>query len=70
MGSEQRQYVAYLLRLWQVTSAGRRVWRASLQTVHMGERQGFASVAQLIAFLQEQTRSPDQGKPDPDSTRS
>ncbi|MDQ5850808.1 MAG: hypothetical protein M3380_01825 [Chloroflexota bacterium] len=56
MASEQRQYVAYLLRLWQVTSVGGRVWRASLQDVHTGERQGFASVAQLIAFLEAQTR--------------
>lgn len=57
MASEQQQYVAYLLRLWQVTSRGGRVWLASLQDVHTGERRGFASVAQLIAFLEAQTRS-------------
>ncbi len=56
MAGEQRRYVAYLLRLWQVTSGGGRVWRASLQDVQTGERQGFASVAQLIAFLEAQTQ--------------
>jgi hypothetical protein len=55
MARERRQYVAYLLRLWQVPSGGGRVWRASLQDVHTGERRGFISVAQMIAFLEVQT---------------
>ncbi len=55
MASEQRQYVAYLLRLWQITSTEGPVWRATLQDVHTGERQGFASMAQVIAFLEAQT---------------
>ena len=50
----KRRYLAYLLRLWQVTDAGKLVWRASLEDPHTGERLGFASLEALIAFLGEQ----------------
>lgn len=56
MTQEQRQYFSYLLRLWQVSSAGSRVWRASLEDPHTGERRGFADLESLFAFLEEQTR--------------
>ena len=46
---------AYLLRLWQASSAGTRVWRASLVNVQTGERIGFADLARLVAFLESQT---------------
>ena len=55
MASEPRRYVAYLLRLWQVTNhAGDLVWRASLENPHTGKRLGFASLAELVAFLEQQ----------------
>ena len=69
MPSEQR-YVAYLLRLWQVTSDDGAAWRASLQDVRTGERLGFATVERLVAFLTEQTGGADRREADPDSTTS
>ena len=55
MGEEQRRYLSYLLRLWQIESKGQLVWRASLEDARTGERQGFASIDALLAFLREQT---------------
>ncbi len=55
MADEQPRYIAYLLRLWQTRNDGRLVWLASLGDPHTGERRGFGSVQQLIAFLQDQT---------------
>jgi hypothetical protein len=52
---EQRHYTCYLLRLWQVRSEDGIVWRASLESAHIGERIGFASLDALFAFLREQT---------------
>lgn len=49
------RYRSYVLRLWEVDSAGQRVWRASLQDANSGERRGFADLAALTAFLAEQT---------------
>ncbi len=54
MATLKRQYLAYLLRLWQINEAGELVWRASLEDTHTSERHGFASVDALIAFLWEQ----------------
>jgi hypothetical protein len=50
----ETEYKSYLLRLWQATSAGKLVWRASLEAPHTGLRHGFASLEQLFAFLMEQ----------------
>jgi hypothetical protein len=55
MSREQRGYVSYLLRLWQIRSEGELVWRASLESPHTGERQGFANLDDLFDFLQKQT---------------
>jgi hypothetical protein len=62
----QRRYLSYLLRLWQESggdlphgnaSRGRPLWRASLERPQDGERLGFASLADLFAFLESETRS-------------
>ena len=55
MASEPRRYLAYLLRVWCVTGDGAPVWRASLEDVQTGERQGFGSLELLLAFLLEET---------------
>ena len=56
MASEPRRYLAYLLRVWRVTGDdGSPSWRASLEDVHTGARQGFGSLEQLLAFLLEET---------------
>jgi hypothetical protein len=53
--SEKRRRLSYLLRLWQTEREGALVWRASLESAHTGERRGFASLAELYAFLERET---------------
>lgn len=60
MADEQRRYLSYLLRLWQISSEGKWLWRASLENPHTGERHGFADLKSMFAFLEEQTYSPSQ----------
>jgi hypothetical protein len=55
MSTEQQRYFAYMLRLWQVSSDGEPIWRASLESPHSGELRGFANLELLFAFLEEQT---------------
>ena len=57
MSEKPRRYISYLLRLWQVSSGGELVWRASLENPHTGERRGFARLADLVAFLEEEMRN-------------
>lgn len=57
MNIRPRKYLAFLLRLWQVEENGRRVWRASLEDPHTGERRGFASLNLLTHYLREQARA-------------
>ena len=59
MTSEQPRYLAYMLRLWKIRSGTESVWRASLESPRSGERQGFASLEALFAFLEERTRGSD-----------
>lgn len=53
MTAERPHYLALMLRLWQSGGEDAVVWRASLESPHTGERQAFASLDALIAFLQE-----------------
>ena len=61
--TDQPDYLSYLLRLWweggegEVSDAEGRVWRASLESPHTGERKGFASLEDVFDFLREQTRT-------------
>ena len=57
MATQPRSYLAYMLRLWQVGSAGEQTWRAMLESPHTGERRGFANLDALFEFLREQTGS-------------
>ena len=56
----QRDYVSYLLRMWQDDSGERlsgskeAAWRATLQSARTGERVGFASLDDLFDFLRGQ----------------
>jgi hypothetical protein len=59
-------YQSYLLRLWQASSDGKGVWRASLESAQTGERRGFADLASLFTFLEQQTSAavrPDEHSP-------
>jgi hypothetical protein len=40
-----------------VEEDGETLWRASLEVTHSGERYGFASLDNLLAFLKEQTQT-------------
>ncbi|MBN1977552.1 MAG: hypothetical protein JW918_09140 [Anaerolineae bacterium] len=53
----QRQplYLSYLLRMWQTNDGKKLVWRASLQSPSSEERQGFASLEELLDFLRTLT---------------
>ncbi|UCC85561.1 MAG: hypothetical protein JSV81_11895 [Anaerolineales bacterium] len=57
MSEEKRAYKAYLLRVWESSDKGKRLWRASVESPGTGERRGFASLEALFAFLKEQTGS-------------
>jgi hypothetical protein len=65
MNDEQsNRYQTYLLRLWRAQCRGTWQWRASLESRHTGERQLFASLEQLFAFLGERCDSQTPGAPD------
>ena len=51
---EQRDYFAYLLRLWRASGVEPAAWRMSLEDPHTGERIGFANLESLFAFLKAQ----------------
>jgi hypothetical protein len=63
--SEQKQYHAYMLRLWQVSNDGGPIWRTSLESPHTGERRSFANLELLFAFLETQTGGQLQRKEQP-----
>jgi hypothetical protein len=54
MKKRRRDYLSYLLRLWRTGSEEDGVWLASLTNPFTGERLGFASLKELLAFLQSQ----------------
>jgi hypothetical protein len=56
MSEKPRRYLSYLLRLWEASSGGELVWRASLEDPHTGERRGFAGLGELIAYLEGEMR--------------
>jgi len=51
----ESEYLAYMLRLHRVWRDGRPVWLASVESPHSGERQAFAGMDALLAFLLEAT---------------
>jgi hypothetical protein len=56
-GTESRNphkpdYQAYLLRLWRVKEDDELAWRASLEQVDSGEKHGFASLEELLLYLE------------------
>ena len=51
MSDTGEPYLSYLLRLWVVKNQEGSVWRCSVENVHTGKRQGFASLEALCEFL-------------------
>lgn len=60
MPEENRVYISYLLRIWEANDKGKRIWRSSLERTDTGERRGFATLQDLFAFLEMQTRTIEQ----------
>lgn len=54
--TDAHRYRAYLLRLWQTGEDEAVVWHALLEDPRTGERQGFADLNSLFAFLNEVCR--------------
>ena len=49
----KREYMAYLLRMWRETHDAN--WRAVLENPNNGERNGFATLEDLVSFLEGKT---------------
>jgi hypothetical protein len=66
MTSDCIGYHAYLLRVWRTADAR---WRASLEDARTGERRVFATLALLVAFLENpsDSRPPASSQPIPAS---
>ena len=58
---QHRQYLSYLLRLWQENCGDQPLWRASLERPQDGQRLGFANLVDLYAFLNKETGSASPG---------
>ena len=52
---DQRRYLSYLLRLWEIEDDVRPAWRASLESPQTGECHGFSDLKALFAFLEQKT---------------
>ena len=61
------RYISYLLRLWKTKSGGERVWRASLESPHTGERKSFASLTNLFTFLEQEIGHRTRGQTTPNA---
>jgi len=55
MSEPRQRYIVYLLRLWRARCGAEFTWRASLESTRGGERLGFASLDELLAFLCRRT---------------
>jgi hypothetical protein len=53
---EKPHYFSYLLRVWLAGDGCQPQWRASLEDSRTGERIGFASLAAMGEYLEQQTR--------------
>jgi hypothetical protein len=53
---QTRRYLSYLLRLWQ-EDGDPPLWRVTLESPQGGERMGFADLACLLAYLEDETSS-------------
>ena len=53
MAGGEREYMAYLLRLWRTGPEEAAGWRASLQDARTGQLVGFARLDDLVAYLKQ-----------------
>lgn len=57
INNELDAYQTYVLRLWRVPYKGKWQWRASMESPRTSERQVFAGLEQLFAYLREKCNS-------------
>jgi hypothetical protein len=69
MSRERWNYLSYLLRLWRDGGETPTTWRASLESSLTAERQSFASLDDLCAFLRQQTGATNEAKDDEGTTK-
>lgn len=53
MTDGERDYLAYLLRLWRAGPGEGGGWRAALQDPHTGQQIGFACLDDVVAYLKQ-----------------
>ena len=60
---KQQRYLSYLLRLSQTSDGKQQIWRVSLQSPNSEVQQGFASLEELMDYLETQMghSGPDEG---------
>ena len=63
MSREERDYKSYLLRLWRTRRKGERLWRASIESPHTGQRMAFTNLAGLLAFLEKEIGTASEDRP-------
>jgi hypothetical protein len=56
--ARRKREMVFLIHIWPVEEEGKPAWRASLESVQTGERQGFASPEDLFAFIKKQLLDP------------
>lgn len=61
------RYFSCLLRLWETEDNQDIIWRASVEFPVSGERLGFGSLAELYAYLQQETAVAKPETPEDDS---
>ncbi len=52
-GVDGATYYSYLLRMWQVSTDGEHAWRIQLENVQTGDKHGFGSLDELLAYLSQ-----------------
>jgi hypothetical protein len=62
---DKKRYYAYVLRLWLARDSDQPQWHTSLEDTRNGERRGFASLAALFEFLNQQTDQRGEQEPKP-----
>jgi hypothetical protein len=53
-------YHSFLLRLWQVPTNDEYAWRIQLENIQTGEKRGFTSLEELLAYLSQLTAETDE----------
>jgi hypothetical protein len=56
MGEKPRQYVSYMLRMWQAKEEDDAVWRCSLENSTTREVRVFSNLGEMNSYLASETQ--------------